>query len=333
LNVLILSRRSYFYSTARLKTAAEERGHTATVTDPLSISLSIDEGRPMVHNGGVDLSKIDVVIPRIGLFAIEFGVAVVKQFQMMGIPVVNRSLSIMRARDKLRCNQILTRKNIEVPRTVMTRNPADLKASVERVGGLPVILKFLQGAQGVGVILADTFRSAESTLDAFWSMNQNLMIQEFVAEAEGKDLRVIVVGGQVVAVMKRKARDGEFRSNIHRGGWAELADVPDEILDVAVRAADTIGLDVAGVDILESARGPLTLEVNASPGLEAIEKVTDKDVAGEIIRFAETRVALRRESINERARRPEASGLPVKSDETKNPRHADAAADRRSAAV
>jgi len=310
LNVLILSRRSYFYSTARLKAAAEERGHTATVTDPLSISLSIDEGRPMAHNGGVDLSQIDVVIPRIGLFAIEFGVAVVKQFQMMGIPVVNRSLSIMRARDKLRCNQILTRKNIEVPRTVMTRNPADLKASVERVGGLPVILKFLQGAQGVGVILADTFRSAESTLDAFWSMNQNLMIQEFVAEAEGKDLRVIVVGGRVVAVMKRKARDGEFRSNIHRGGWAELADVADEILELAVRAADTIGLDVAGVDILESARGPLTLEINASPGLEAIEKVTDKDVAGEIIRFAETRVARRRERISERLEKSP-PGLPL----------------------
>jgi len=297
LNVLILSRRSYFYSTARLKTAAEERGHTATVIDPLSISLSIDEGRPLAHNGSIDLSRIDVVIPRIGLFAIEFGVAVVKQFQMMGIPVVNRSLSIMRARDKLRCNQILTRKNIEVPRTVMTRNPADLKASVERVGGLPVILKFLQGAQGVGVILADTFRSAESTLDAFWSMNQNLMIQEFVAEAEGKDLRVIVVGGEVVAVMKRKARDGEFRSNIHRGGWAELADANDEIIDVAVRAADTIGLDVAGVDILESARGPLILEINASPGLEAIEKVTDKDVAGDIIRFAETKVSRRKERI------------------------------------
>jgi len=279
-NILILSRRSYFYSTMRLK----------------AISLYIDGSRPLAYDGDVDLRTIDVVIPRIGLFATEFGVAVVKQFQMMGIPVVNRSLTIMRARDKLRAMQILTRKGIRVPRTVMTRNPGDLKAAIEKVGGLPVILKFLQGAQGVGVILADTFRTAESTLDAFWSMNQNLLIQEFIAESEGRDIRVIVVGGEVVAVMQRKARDGEFRSNIHRGGWAELVKVSDDVLDVARRAAQTIGLDVAGVDLLASARGPLVLEVNASPGLEAIEKVTDCDIAGEIVRFAEKKAEERKKS-------------------------------------
>jgi len=279
----------------RLKEAAEQRGHEVVVADPLAISLSIDGGRPLAHLDRQDLATIDVVIPRIGLFAIEFGVAVVKQFQMMGIPVVNRSLTIMRARDKLRAMQILTRKGIAVPRTVMTRNPADLEAAIERVGGLPVILKFLRGAQGVGVILADTFRNAESTLDAFWSMNQNLLIQEFIAESEGKDIRVIVVGGSEVAVMQRKARNGEFRSNIHRGGWAELVHPSAELIDVARHAARTLGLDVAGVDLLESRRGPLVLEVNASPGLEAIEKISECDVAQRIVGYAEDLVRRRRQ--------------------------------------
>ncbi len=281
----------------RLKTAGIDRGHNVIVADPLSISLSVDGGRPLAHYNGLDLGEIDVVIPRIGLFATEFGVAVVKQFQMMGIPVVNRSLAIMRARDKLRCMQIITRRGIEVPRTVMTRNQADLASSIERVGGVPVILKFLQGTQGVGVILADSFRTAESTLDAFWSMNQNLLIQEFIAESEGKDLRVFVVGGKVVAIMQRQAREGDFRSNIHQGGWGDVVRVPDGLLDVACRAADSIGLDVAGVDILESARGPLVLEINASPGLEAIEKVTGCDVAENVIAFAEKKVEKRREKL------------------------------------
>lgn len=293
LKILILSRRSYFYSTMRLKRAAASRGHDVVVADPLNISLYIDGGRPLAYLGDRDLSCIDVVIPRIGLFATEFGVAVVKQFQMMGIPVLNRSLAIMRARDKLRAMQILTRKNIRVPRTVMTRNPADLESAVEKVGGLPVILKFLQGAQGVGVILADSFCTAESTLDAFWSMNQNLLIQEFISDSEGRDIRIIVVGREAVAVMRRRARKGEFRTNIHRGGWAEVVDAAPELHQMAVSAADALGLDVAGVDMLESEKGPLVLEVNASPGLEAIEKTTDMDVAGEVIRFAETKVKAR----------------------------------------
>ncbi len=289
MKILILSRRSYFYSTMRLKRAAAARGHEVFVADPLNISLYINGGRPMAYLGDLDLGCIDVVIPRIGLFATEFGVAVVKQFQMMGIPVVNRSLAIMRARDKLRAMQILTRKGIPVPRTVMTRNPADLEAAVEKVGGLPVILKFLQGAQGVGVILADSFCTAESTLDAFWSMNQNLLIQEFIADSEGRDIRIIVVGKEAVAVMRRRARKGEFRTNIHRGGWAEVVDARPELFEMAVQAAGVLGLDVAGVDMLESGQGPLVLEVNASPGLEAIEKTTEMDVAGHVIRFAETK--------------------------------------------
>jgi len=274
----------------RLKTAALDRGHDVVVADPLSISLSVDGDKPVAWQNGQDLSTIDVVIPRVGLFAIEFGVAVVKQFQMMGIPVVNRSLSIMRARDKLRCMQILTRRGIKVPHTVMTRNPADLKSAVEKVGGLPVILKFLQGAQGVGVILADSYRTAESTLDAFWSMNQNLLIQEFIAEAEGRDIRVIIVGGRIVAVMQREAKKGDFRANIHRGGWARLVQPSQDLLRVAVEANDAVGLDLGGVDLLMSKRGPLVMEINASPGLEAIEKITDLDVAEEVVRFAEKKV-------------------------------------------
>jgi len=294
LKILILSRSPDFYSTARLKEASEIRGHEVIVADPISISLAVDGMKPNAFLGGKSLEDIDIVIPRIGMVATDFGVAVVKQFQMMGVTVINNSLSIMRARDKLRCMQILTKHNIRFPRTVMTRNPSEMREAIQHVGGPPVILKFLQGAQGIGVILADTHKSAESTLEAFWSMNQNLLIQEFIHESEGKDIRVIVTPEKTIAVMRRQAKHDDFRSNLHRGGWGEVVDPPDEYLDVAYNAAKTIGLDIGGVDLLESSKGPLVLEVNASPGLEGIEKTTGKDVALEIILYAESKAGLRK---------------------------------------
>jgi len=293
LKILILSRNTTFYSTARLMKAAESRGHEVIVSDPLAILLSLDGRQPMAFLDKRSLDDVDVVIPRIGLVATDFGVAVVKHFQMMGVTVVNNSLSIMRARDKLRCMQLLMRHAIQVPNTVMTRNPAGLKDAIDRVGGPPVILKFLHGAQGIGVILAETYKAAESTLDAFWSMNQNLLIQEYIKESEGRDIRVIVTRERVLAVMRRQAKPGDFRSNIHRGGWGEIFAPPEGFTEVALKAARIIGLDVGGVDLLESRAGPLVLEVNASPGIEGIEKTTGRDVALDFICYAEEKAGQR----------------------------------------
>ena len=198
----------------------------------------------------------------------------------------------MRAKDKLRSMQLLSRHKINVPRTVMTRNPSGLREAIQRVGGPPVILKFIQGAQGIGVILAETYKAAESTLDAFWSMNQNLLIQEYIEESEGKDIRLVVTRNKVLAVMRRLAKKGDFRSNIHRGGWGELANPSQKLIDVAFEAVRIIGLDLGGVDVLESNIGPLVLEVNASPGIEGLEKITGCDVANEIIRYAEMKAEL-----------------------------------------
>lgn len=295
MNILILSRNNNYYSTARLIEASEERGHKVIVADPISISLSVDGRKPKAFLGEESLDFIDAVIPRIGMISADFGVAVVKQFQMMGITVINNSLSIMRARDKLRCMQILARHAISVPKTVMTRNPTEMRKAIQLVGGPPVILKFLQGAQGIGVILAESYKAAESTLDAFWSMNQNLLIQEYIQESEGKDIRVVVTRDKPIAMMRRMAKPDDFRSNIHRGGWGELLEAPAGLVELALEAARKIGLDVGGVDILESERGPLVLEINASPGIEGIESATGIDVADEIIRYTEKKVAMKRE--------------------------------------
>lgn len=294
LKVLILSRNTNYYSTARLMEAVVQRGHTVIVSDPLSISLAVDGRKPLAIYEGESLDDVDVVIPRIGMVSTDFGVAVVKQFQMMGVAVINNSLSIMRARDKMRCMQILARRDIPVPRTIMTRNPLEMKKAIQIVGGPPVILKFLQGAQGIGVILAESYKAAESTLDAFWSMNQNILIQEYIHESEGKDIRVLVTRDKMLAVMRRQARPDDFRSNIHRGGWGELVEPAQGLIDVAFQAAKIIGLDVGGVDILESRRGPLVLEINASPGFEGVEKTTGTDIAGEIISYAEQKVRMKK---------------------------------------
>lgn len=291
MKILILSRNNSYYSTARLIEAGQARGHEVLVADPVSISLAVNGKRPQAFFEGKSLEDIDVVIPRIGMISADFGVAVVKQFQMMGVSVLNNSLSIMRARDKLRCMQILARRGIKVPKTVMTRNPTEMRKAIQFVGGPPVVLKFLQGAQGIGVIFSESYKAAESTMDAFWSINQNLLIQEYVQESDGKDLRVVVTGNRVQAVMRRMAKPGDFRSNIHRGGWGEMVDPPDGLERVALEAARIIGLDVGGVDIMESNRGLLVLEVNASPGIEGIEKITGRDIADAMIRYAEEKVA------------------------------------------
>ncbi|MFH2000634.1 MAG: RimK family alpha-L-glutamate ligase [Planctomycetota bacterium] len=294
MNILILSRNKDYYSTDRLIKSAEAKGHNVVIADPISVSLAVDGRNPKAFLGEVSLDYIDAVIPRIGMISAEFGVAVVKQFQMMGITVINNSLSIMRARDKLRCMQILARHSISVPKTVMTRNPAEMRKAIQHVGGPPVILKFLQGSQGIGVILAESYKAAESTLDAFWSMNQNLLIQEYIQESEGRDIRVVVTRDKPIALMRRMAKPDDFRSNIHRGGWGELLAAPEGFVELALQAARIIGLDVGGVDILESLRGPLILEINASPGMEGIESATGIDVAGAIIEFTEKKVALKK---------------------------------------
>lgn len=294
LKILILSRNINFYSTARLRDACLSRNHEVTVADPATISLALDHDQPHAFLEGKSLVDTDVVIPRIGMVGTDFGVAVVKQLQMMGITVVNNSLSIMRARDKLRCMQLLTRQSIKVPRTVMTRDASGLRDAIHKVGGPPVILKFLQGAQGIGVILAESYKAAESTLDAFWAMNQNLLIQEYIRESEGRDIRLVVTREKVLAVMRRQAKPDDFRSNIHRGGWGEVVEPPAGFVEVAFKAARAVGLDLGGVDILESSRGPLVLEVNASPGIEGIEKTTGTDVALEIIQYAEKKAAQRK---------------------------------------
>jgi len=274
--------------------AARNRGHDVRVTDPIAISLAVDGRQPLAFLEGESLEDVDVLIPRIGMISAEFGVAVVKQFQQMGCTVINHSLSIMRARDKLRCMQILARQGIRVPKTVMTRNPAEMKKAIQFVGGPPVVLKFLQGSQGIGVILAESNKAAESTLDAFWSMNQNLLIQEYIRESEGRDIRVLVTREKVLALMRRQAKPDEFRSNLHRGGWGELIEPPPGLERTAAEAARIIGLDLGGVDIMESRRGLLVLEINASPGIEGIEHLTKLDLAGEIIRYAEMKCERKR---------------------------------------
>ena len=283
MKILILSRNELFYSTARLKEAALARGHEVVVTDPMFVSLVVDGDRPGLFLKDRDLSEMDLVIPRIGMVGTDFGVAVVKQLQMMGIAVINNSLSIMRARDKLRCMQILTKHDLHFPRTVMTRNPAEVRGAIHKVGGPPVILKFLQGAQGIGVMLAETEKSARVHLGGVLVHESEFAhpgIRQGIRGAGYSDHRH---PGPDAGGHAPKGQARRFRSNIHRGGWGELVDPRPEYVEAAFRAAKVIGLDMGGVDLLESDRGPLLLEVNASPGIEGIEKTTGRDVALDII--------------------------------------------------
>ncbi len=287
MDIAILSRNVKLYSTRRLIEAAKERGHHIRTLDPLRCYMNIASHRPTIHYKGEDLKGFDYIIPRIGASVTFYGTAVLRQFEMMGVNSLNESVAISRSRDKLRASQLLSRKGIGLPITGFANKPDDIKDLIKMVGGAPLVIKLLEGTQGIGVVLAETQKAAESVIESFLGMNISVLVQEYIKEAGGADIRCFVIGGKVVASMKRQALEGEFRSNIHRGGSASLIKITPEERSTAVRAAKTMGLNVCGVDILRSNHGPLVMEVNSSPGLEGIEEATGKDIAGQIIRFME----------------------------------------------
>jgi ribosomal protein S6--L-glutamate ligase len=284
--IVVLSRNPNLYSTRRFAEAARVRGHRLEVVDTLDCAVVVEKAKPAIVVGGHPLSDVDVVVPRIGASITSYGLAVVNQFELMGVPVLNGSASISRSRDKLRCLQLLARYDLDVPRTVLGRAATDVDDAVRRVGGLPAIVKLTQGTQGIGVMIAHTHAELTSILEAMWQLGREVLLQEFIAESKGRDVRVLVVGDHVVGAMRRTARKGEFRSNIHRGGEGEAIDLPEAYQDAAIRAARVVGLDVAGVDLLESDAGPKVMEINSSPGFEGLEAATGLDIAGLIIEHA-----------------------------------------------
>lgn len=287
MKIAILSRNRKLYSTRRLIEAAEERGHTVKVIDILRCYMNIASHKPMVYYRGEAMDGFDAVIPRIGASVTFYGSAVLRQFEMMDVYPLNESVALTRSRDKLRSLQLLSRRGIGLPVTGFANKPDDVKEVIKLVGGAPVVVKLLEGTQGIGVVLAETDKAAESVMEGFMGLKANILVQEFIKEAGGADIRCLVVGGKVVAAMKRQGAEGEFRSNLHRGGTASLIRITPEERSTAVRAAKIMGLNVAGVDLLRSNHGPVVMEVNSSPGLEGIERASGKDVAGMIIGFIE----------------------------------------------
>ncbi|MEW6992350.1 30S ribosomal protein S6--L-glutamate ligase [Colwelliaceae bacterium 6441] len=287
MKIAILSRNKNLYSTRRLVEAAEARGHEIEVIDTLHCYMDITSNKPTVRYHGKELPKYDAVIPRIGASVTFYGTAVVRQFEMMGTFIVNESVAISRSRDKLRSMQLLSRKGVGLPRTGFASKPDNVKDLIKNVGGAPVVIKLLEGTQGIGVVLAETTKSAEAIIEAFMGLKANILVQEFIKEAGGADIRCLVVGGKVIAAMKRQGAEGEFRSNLHRGGSAVLVKLTKEERATAVMSAKVMGLGMCGVDILRAERGPVVMEVNSSPGLEGIETATNKDVAGMIIEYIE----------------------------------------------
>lgn len=283
----ILSTNRNLYSTRRLVEAARLRGHDVQVINHMHCYMNITSHNPEMHYKGQDISGIEAIIPRIGASVSFYGAAVVRQFEMMGVYSVNESVAITRSRDKLRALQLLARKGIGLPVTGFANSPDDTQDLLRFVGGAPVVIKLLEGTQGVGVVLAETSQAAESVIEAFRGLRANFMVQEYIKEAGGSDIRCFVVGDKVVAAMQRQGQEGEFRSNLHRGGTAKLIKITPEERSTAVRSAKVMGLNVAGVDMLRANHGPVVLEVNSSPGLEGIERATGKDVAALIIEFIE----------------------------------------------
>jgi len=287
MNIAVLSRNKSLYSTKRLIEAGQKRGHTMRVLDHLQCYVSIEKKRPEIHYDGLPVHDIDAIIPRIGASVTFYGCAIVRQFEMMGVVSAVESQAIVRSRDKLRSMQLLSRESVDMPITGFARNPKDKADLIRMVGGTPVVIKLLEGTQGIGVVLAETKKAAESVLDAFHGLKANILIQEFIKESKGTDIRAFVVGGKVVGAMKRTGKEGEFRSNLHRGGKAEPVKLTKIERETALRAAKALGLGIAGVDMLPSNRGPLIMEVNSSPGLEGIEKATNIDIASKIIEYLE----------------------------------------------
>lgn len=287
MKIAILSQNPNLYSTKRLIEAGSEKGHEMLVIDHSKCDLVIEKKKPGLIYQGKEVEGVDGVIPRIGSSITFYGTAVVRQFEMMKVFSAVESQALVRSRDKLRSLQILSRAGLDLPKTVFSNYSKNVGAIIDKAGGAPVVIKLLEGTQGLGVVLADNQNSAESILEAFNGLQARVIVQEFIKEAKGADLRAFVVDGVVVGAMKRQGKEGEFRSNLHRGGSANIIELSDEEENTAIKAARAMGLGVAGVDLLQSARGPLILEVNSSPGLEGIEGATGKDIAGQIIRYVE----------------------------------------------
>jgi len=287
MKIALLSRNRKLYSSRRLIEAAEQRGHDIQVLDVLRCYMNIAAHKPTIHYKGEELGGFDAVIPRIGASVTFYGTSVLRQFEMMGVYPLNESVAVSRSRDKLRSMQLLSRKGLGMPVTGFANKPDDVKDLIKMVGGAPLVVKLLEGTQGIGVVLAETAKAAESVIEGFMGVKADILVQEYIKEAGGADIRCFVVGGKVVAAMKRQAAAGEFRSNLHRGGSASLIKITPEERSTAVRAARVMGLNVAGVDLLRSNHGPVIMEVNSSPGLQGIEDATGKDVAGLIIEFME----------------------------------------------
>lgn len=290
MNIVILSRNSKLYSTKRLFEAGEKRGHHMRVIDHSKCDIIIEKRKPHIFYNGEMIKDVDAVIPRIGASVTFYGSSVVRQFEMMKVFTAIESQALIRSRDKLRSLQILSRAGLGLPKTAFTNYSKDVETVIDRVGGAPCVIKLLEGTQGVGVVLAETRSAATSVLEAFHGMKARVIVQEYIKESKGADIRAFVVDGVVVGAMKRQGKPGEFRSNLHRGGTAQLIELTDEEENAALKAARVLGLGIAGVDMLQSATGPKIMEVNSSPGLEGIEGATGKDLAKTIIRYIERQV-------------------------------------------
>jgi ribosomal protein S6--L-glutamate ligase len=285
MKIALLSQDALLYSTRRLKEAAEAKGHNIRVVDYMRCYINVSTPHPCVMYSGKPLENYDAVIPRIGASNTFYGTAVVRQFELMGVGSANSSQAISRSRDKLRCFQILAKEGISLPITGFAHSTQDTDGLIKMVGGPPVVIKLIEGTQGIGVVLAETYQSAKSMIEAFRGLSAHILVQEFVKESKGEDIRAFVVGDRVIAAMRRRAVEGEFRANIHRGGKSEKIDLTAEEIQCAIRASKAVGLSVSGVDLLRSNSGPKILEINSSPGLQGIESATGIDVAGEIIDF------------------------------------------------
>lgn len=290
MKIAVLSRNAKLYSTQRLLEVGKKKGHEMLVVDPLKCVIEIEKKNPRIFYKGQYLEDIDAVIPRVGASVTFYGTAVVRQFEMMKIFSTVESQALVRSRDKLRSLQVLARAGVGMPKTAFTDYSSDVEHIIEAVGGAPMVLKLLEGTQGLGVVLAETKNAASSVMEAFHGLKARVIAQEFIEEAGGADIRAFVVDGVVVGAMKRQGKEGEFRSNLHRGGSATIIELTDEEENTALKSAKALGLGVAGVDMLQSKKGPLVLEVNSSPGLEGIESATGKDIAKEIIRYIERNV-------------------------------------------
>jgi ribosomal protein S6--L-glutamate ligase len=290
--IVVLSTNKELYSTKRLVEAIRQRGYEALVVNHTKCSLMMEKGNPMIYYNGEPITNVSAVIPRIGASVTMYGTAVVRQFELMKVFVAVESQAIVRSRDKLRSLQIMAREHLGVPKTVFARHPKnqDVEILLKQIGSLPVIIKLLEGTQGLGVVLTETRKAAKSVIEAFSGLKTSILIQEFIKEAGGSDIRVFIVDGEVVGSMKRTGAEGDFRSNIHRGGTAEVIKLTAKEEKAALKAAKSMGLSIAGVDLLQSSRGPLILEVNSSPGLQGIERATGVDIAGKIVEYIEASI-------------------------------------------